>query len=291
MSDLAKNILKIASKAVKEAQRKSLENGATNLERITEDGHYNYVAYLMADENGTSIKVAKYTGKNKVDLIENNEYGYCSLVKATKKVLEKLEVENKTAALITSTTRKEQPLWDKVALREAVINAIVHNDYTTENPPVFEIFSDRIEITSTGGLSIIKNTDEFFLGYSEPTSRELVTIYKALELVEYLGSGLGRILSAYGKESFTISQNFMRNIFYKNESSLDVGVNEGVNEGVKSLYGLIKNKPNNRSTYFASELNTSVKNIERWLKQLKNEDKIKFKGAPKTGGYFVKDEI
>jgi ATP-dependent DNA helicase RecG len=46
-------------------------------------------------------------------------------------------------------------------------------------------------------------------------------------------------------------------------------------------------KPNNRSTLFAKELNTSVKNIERWLKQLKNENKIEFKGSPKTGGYVV----
>ena len=109
------------------------EKFASNLELLTDDGYYNYVAYLMADSNGVSIKVAKYAGTNKVDLIENNEYGYCSLIKATKRVLEKLEIENKTAALITSTTRKEQPLWNKVALREAVINAIVHNDYTTEN--------------------------------------------------------------------------------------------------------------------------------------------------------------
>ena len=46
---------------------------------------------------------------------------------------------------------------------------------------------------------------------------------------------------------------------------------------------LIKNKPNNRSTFFTNELQTSVKNIERWLKQLKSEDKIEFKGSPKTG--------
>ena len=266
------------------------EKFASNLELLSADGKYNYVAYLMADSNGTSIKVAKYAGTDKIDLIENNEYGYCSLIKATHKVLEKLEVENKTAALITSTMRKEQPLWDKIALREAVINAIVHNDYTTQNPPVFEIFSDRIEITSTGGLNVIKNLDDFFAGYSNPTSREIMRIYKDLELVEQLGSGLGRILKAYGKESFVIKQNFMKNIFYTNTNSLESseGVNEGVNEGVKSLYELIKSNPNNRSTYFASILDTSVKNIERWLKQLKDEDKIEFKGSPKTGGYVVK---
>ena len=56
----------------------------SNLELITEEGEYNYVAYLLADTNGISVKVAKYNGFDRVDLTENNEYGYCSLIKATK---------------------------------------------------------------------------------------------------------------------------------------------------------------------------------------------------------------
>ena len=74
--------------------------------------------------------------------------------------------------------------------------------------------------------------------------------------------------------------------FYK-IFEIDGGVNEGVNEGVNSLLELIKNNPNKRSTFFSKELNTSVKNIERWIKQLKNENKIKFEGSPKTGGYLA----
>lgn len=269
------------------------EKFASNLELLTDDGYYNYVAYLMADSNGVSIKVAKYAGTNKVDLIENNEYGYCSLIKATKRVLEKLEIENKTAALITSTTRKEQPLWNKVALREAVINAIVHNDYTTENPPVFEIFSDRIEITSTGGLSIIKNIDDFFSGYSNPTSRELMRIYKDLELVEHLGSGLNRILEAYDKDSFVIKQNYMKNIFYKNETPLDGVVSGGVNGvvsgGVTELLEFIQTNPGLRANELSEHIDTPLRTVQRWLKQLKDENKIEFQGAPKTGGYVLKD--
>lgn len=267
------------------------EKFASNLELLTDDGYYNYVAYLMADSNGVSIKVAKYAGTNKVDLVENNEYGYCSLIKATKRVLEKLEIENKTAALITSTTRKEQPLWNKVALREAVINAIVHNDYTTENPPVFEIFSDRIDITSTGGLSVIKNIDDFFSGYSNPTSRELMRIYKDLELVEHLGSGLNRILEVYDKDSFVIKQNYMKNIFYKNETPLDGvvfgGVNGVVSGGVTELLEFIQTNPGLRANELSKHIDTPLRTVQRWLKQLKDENKIEFKGAPKTGGYVV----
>jgi len=100
---------------------------ASNLELLTVHNEFNYVAYLMADSNGTSIKVSKYKGLTRVNLVENNEYGYCSLMKSTKQVLEKLELENKTATLITSKERINQKLWNPVALRETVINAIVHN--------------------------------------------------------------------------------------------------------------------------------------------------------------------
>ena len=138
------------------------QNFANSLELYTPDGKYNYIAYLLADENGVSIKVAKYAGTDKVDLIENEEYGYCSLIKATKNVLDKLKIENVTLAKVTSTTRIEKNLIDPVALREAVINAIVHNDFTREIPPVFEIFSDRITMTSYGGLIPGQSVDDFF---------------------------------------------------------------------------------------------------------------------------------
>ena len=153
---------------------------ATNLESLTEDGQYNYVAYLLADANGMSIKVAKYEGLDRVDLMENNEYGYCSLVKATKQVLDKINVENKTLAKITPKEREEKRLWNSVALREAVINAIVHNDYTSEVPPKFEFFDDRIEITSFGSLLQGMTEKEFFEGYSIPRNKELMRVFRDL---------------------------------------------------------------------------------------------------------------
>jgi len=194
-----------------------------NLELVTESGELNYVAYLMSDENGVSIKVAKYAGLSRVDLIENEDYGYCSIIKATKSVLDKLELENTTITKITSKERNNQRLWDAIALKEAVLNAFVHNDYTSEVPPKFEIFEDRIEITSTGGLPNSLSKDEFFEGYSVPRNKELMRIYKDLDLVEQLGSGVPRILEHYGKDCFKLSDNFLRMTFPKagNKSNQD----------------------------------------------------------------------
>ncbi|MDR1531260.1 MAG: putative DNA binding domain-containing protein [Clostridiales bacterium] len=194
----------------------------SSLDLLTADGEYNYAAYMLADVNGISIKVAKYAGKNKVDLIENEEYGYCSLIKATDRVLEKLNIENKTFTKITSSVRLEKNMVDKSALREAVINAVVHNDYTREVPPVFEIFSDRIVITSYGGLVHGFSQDDFFKCRSMPRNRELMRIFKDVGLVEQLGSGMSRILSVYDESAFLFTPNFLVITFpFKNGFAAD----------------------------------------------------------------------
>ena len=186
------------------------DNFRRTLELSTDDGRYNYVAYLLADENGNSMKVAKYSSLDRCMLIENNEYGYCSLIKATKSILQKLDTENRIAAHITPIERVETPLWDRVALREAVVNAIVHNDYSFEVPPKFEIFPDRLEITSMGGLPEGMTQEEFFAGISIPRNKELMRIYRDVELVESLGSGVPRILQTYGKGCFHFTELFTR---------------------------------------------------------------------------------
>ncbi len=101
-------------------------------------------------------------------------------------------------------------MWNKVALREAVINAIVHNDYSFEVPPKFEIFPDRLEITSAGRLPESLTREEFFNGISIPRNKELMRIYRDVELVESLGSGIPRILRAYGEDCFKFTDNFIR---------------------------------------------------------------------------------
>lgn len=194
------------------------EQFARNLELLTEEESYNYVAYLMSDINNISVKVARYQGLNRVDLVESNEYGYESLIKATHQVLDKLNLENRTLTKITAKERKEQRLWNAIALREAVINAFVHNDYTKEVAPKFEIFEDRLEITSFGSLPEGLSKDEFFEGYSIIRNKELMRIFKDLDLVEQLGSGIPRILQAYSEDCFHFSENFLRITFLSTEA-------------------------------------------------------------------------
>ena len=186
------------------------ESFAQNLDLLTADGGYNYVAYLLADTNSMSIKLAKYAGTDRDELIENHEYGYCSLLKATDQVLNRLQVENTVKSSIGYPYRTDTPLWNERAVRELVINAIVHNDYFNEVSPKFELFSDRLEITSAGSLPNGMSKADFFNGVSNPRNKELMRVFRDVDLVESLGTGLQRVLKVYNEESFVFMDNFIR---------------------------------------------------------------------------------
>ena len=74
----------------------------------------------------------------------------------------------------------------------------------------FEIFSDRIEITSAGRLPIGMTKDEFFSGISSPRNKELMRVFRDVDMVESLGSGMKRILQVYPKRIFIFMDNFIR---------------------------------------------------------------------------------
>jgi predicted HTH transcriptional regulator len=84
----------------------------------------------------------------------------------------------------------------------------VHNDWNLGWPTV-EFFSDRVTITSTGGLVEGLSQEDFFNGRSMLRNRELMRIFRDVELVEGLGSGMRRILEVYDRSVFEITPSFV----------------------------------------------------------------------------------
>ncbi len=269
---------------------------ANSLELLTPDGQYNYIAYLLADENGVSIKVAKYTGTTKVDLVENEEYGYCSLIKAANHVLEKMKIENVTKVKVTSTKRIEKNLVESVPLREALINAVVHNDFSREIPPVFEVFSDRMEITSYGGLIPGQSKEDFFSCSSMPRNRELMRVFKDLGLVEQLGSGMSRILQSYDRSIFEISDHFIKAIFPFSLSANDEIVANGDNNGDISgdnqsdrdkVLLLLKEEPDITAKRMSEQTGLSTRKISRIIRELRESEMIIRIGSSRKGYWEI----
>ena len=104
-------------------------------------------------------------------------------------------------------------MYDFVSVRYTVINAIVHNDWSNEYAPKFEMFSDRLVISSNGDIQPSTTKEEFLEGYSLPKNKELMKVFNDLDLVEQMGTGIIRILLSYDKKSFEFFPNFIRFTF------------------------------------------------------------------------------
>ena len=270
------------------------ENFEKQLDFYTADGKYNYVAYLLADENRVSIKVAKYAGTDVDELIENYEFGYCSLVKATHRVLEKFITENKIFAKITYPERKEQPMYDYKAVREVIINAIVHNDWSNEYPPKFEFFSDRLEVSSFGGIQNEFTEEEFLQGYSAPKNPELMRVFKDLELVEHLGTGIRRILKRYDKSIYRFFPHFIivsikynENNFKYNNQNVNVMPYLNLTKVQEGIISLIEDRPSITQEEMAKLLGVTSRTIRNHIKYLVDKEYIIRIGADKNGKWAV----
>ncbi len=272
------------------------ENFLKTLDLLTADGQLNYVAYLLADENGNSMKLAKYAGCDRDELISNNEYGYCCLLTATQKVLDKLDVENKVFSVITPTGRHDTHQWDGRAIREAVINAIVHNDYTFGSPSKIELFSDHLEITSIGKIPEGLSREDFFHGVSMPRNRELMRVFRDVEVVEALGSGMLRILKNYSKDNFEFGDNYVRMIvpYNKTENRTERGIKTGLKTGLKNsaaidikLIEIIKQDPMITYNSLVDIIGIARSGIAKHLSNLQKANIIRRIGPDKGGHWEV----
>ena len=289
-----------------------------NLDLFTEDGKYNYAAYLMADHNGTSIKVARFRGTEKLDIVERNEFGRCCLIKSALNVLERLNVANTTVVRVGGKAqRKEIRLIDPAALREAVLNAIIHNDYINGAYPVFEIYDDRIEIISSGGLPVGLSEKEFFAGRSLPRNKELMRIFSDMDLCEQLGSGMKKILRIYPQSVFSVSEHFidvrfdyaeeaMKILREQNQADnqkpnvsddrindrINVIINGKITEIERNIMELISEQPNATTNMFCQKTGKTARTVSRALKSLQEKGYLKRIGSRKSGVWEIcSDEI
>ena len=248
------------------------------------NGEYNYAAYLLADENGVSIKVAAYAGTDKVDLLETREYGNRCLITATQRILDRLDSENRTFAKITAKNRLEKERVNSIALREAVINAIVHNDYT-KGVPLVEIYTDRIVVTSCGGLVADLSEEDFFKCRSMPRNRELMRVFRDMELVEQIGSGMSRILKAYDRSIFELSPSFTIVTFPFEEAFITP--NDKINGKIISILDVLKTNPEATIPNLSELTGKSQRTISRELREYQDAGLLRRDGSRKTGKWIV----
>lgn len=92
--------------------------------------------------------------------------------------------------------------WEipKVALREALLNALIHTDYSLQGAPIrMAIFDDRIEIENPGLLPEGLTIEDIRSGFSKLRNRTIARIFRELKQTEQWGSGILRIVESCTK--------------------------------------------------------------------------------------------
>lgn len=174
---------------VGEAQRKTLK-------LIGEDGLYTNLALLLSDQCEVTTKIAIFQGSDKAVFRIRREFGG-SILKQMQDVYLFVDLNNKTKASFSGLDRTDSRDYPESAVREAWLNCIVHRDYSFSGSTIINIYDDRMEFISPGGLVCGFTLESVFLGVSQSRNPNLADLFYRMRLTESCGTGIRQIRRSY----------------------------------------------------------------------------------------------
>lgn len=211
---------------------------------------------------------------------------------------------------IQTFKRKDIPAYPELAIREVLVNALVHTEYSIVGMRILiSIFSDRMEIQNPGMFPFGMTLEDFKSGVSKIRNRVIARIFRELGLMEEWGSGYRRIINfcknaGYPEPEWIELGSAIRVIFYPHPEAVEeIQDNVPVNVPVNVPANVPANvTANQRQKWFLTQLQNSIKisafdiakhwNIsektaKRDIADLKKKGSISFSGATKNGSYFL----
>jgi ATP-dependent DNA helicase RecG len=182
-----------------EMKKRSIEFGNSQMQTlklIGEDGLYTNLAYLLSDQCEITTKVALFQGTDKAIFRDRKEFSG-SILKQLEDVYEFIELNNKTKATFSGLDRLDTRDYPEEAVREALLNCTVHRDYSFSGSNLINIYDDRMEYVSLGGLVPGIELKSIFLGVSQSRNPQLAALFYRMNLIESYGTGIGKIQRMY----------------------------------------------------------------------------------------------
>ncbi len=251
-----------------------------------------------------TVQVFLYKGNSESSILDSKEF-ILDLFSNFKSVYDYLKQKLNTEAVIEGVFRKDILEIPEVALREALLNAFSHRDYTSNFNIQVHIYFDRVEIINSGGLvNELKIED---LGIKRfPRNILICDMFQRMDLVEKAGSGIKRIRDLIKEKglkepTFEADKHFFKLTFWRkittdsNKSLVQIK-NDPKNDpkrfSKKERKELIleKLKENNKDiSYYLllEEFGVDRSTIKRDLKELKEEGLIEFVGDKRTGVWKI----
>lgn len=166
------------------------------LKLIEQDNLYSNLALLLSDQCVHTIKVAVFQGTDQAVLKDRREFSG-SLMQQMNEVYDFIDFRNQTRATIEKLLRIDVRDYPEIAVREALLNLLVHRDYSFSASALISIYTDRIEFVSIGGLMPGIELEDIMVGISVCRNQDLANVFYRLHLIEAYGTGMGKIMKAY----------------------------------------------------------------------------------------------
>ena len=263
---------------------------------------------------GAQVRCARFVGTDKVDFLDRLDIEG-TVLQAVDEVPKFVRRNTRMAARIESMRRQDVPEYPLVALREGLVNAVAHTDYSLQGMDIkVAIYADRLEIENPGTLPFGMTVEDIRAGISKIRNPVIARVMRELELMETWGTGFKRMREDCEEGGYPVPDwlelsSVIRTVFrphpevgtsMRKELAGDVGANVGVNDGVNVGRALDLNE---RQSWFLSQVEAGVRihppaiarrfgvtsrTAERDVAALRKAGLIEFVGAPKIGRYRLK---
>lgn len=203
---------------------------------ISADGIYSNVALLLSDQCPSTIKAATFSGEDKGTFQDRREFDG-SLFQQMEELYSYLDMRNQTKATFDGLYRIDTRDYPEDALREALLNSLVHRDYSFRASTLVSVYADRIEFVSVGGLLSGIELDDIMLGLSVCRNPKLAAIFYRLQLIEAYGTGIPKIMNAYTETELKPKIEVSSNAFKITLPNRNAGANH-----TETLVGTLKSE-------------------------------------------------
>lgn len=257
---------------------------------VGEDGLYSNLGLLLSEQCIHTIKLAVFEGKTKE--IFKDRYEICgSLFKQLRECYSFIDRYNRTRSEFEGLTRIDTRDYPTTAIRESLLNAIVHRDYSFSGSTLISIFDDRIEFVTIGGLVRGISKDDMLLGVSILRNKNLANIFYRLKLIEAYGTGIPKIMESYENSLIlpkiqTTDNAFKITIF--NTENLEESIKMFYTEGEQKVLDIFLTKETIKRVDVERALSISQPMAVKHLKSLLEKEAIAKIGNGKNVQYRLK---
>ena len=276
-----------------------------------------YAKNPLRFKHQAGIRLSVYSSDSPADLIDAQVFDAC-IFKNVEAIFQFLDMTYSKNVKVDGLYRTEKWNYPRIAVREGIMNAIVHRDYNAANGFMnILIFPYRMEIVCYG-KPLINLTGNFMsAGYSVVRNPDIAHHCYYRKLIKMMGTGIPRMIqdskiNGFDIPEFTVANDIVKvtfpNIIHLRERNNKVdddwrhyfeGIVEEITEGKRNsikpklvaVLCVLHEHPGLRTNAIEERTNIPAKSIERYLDLLKKMGVVYYSGGKNTGGYYLSDHV